>query len=251
MQDKDMDELFGAKLNDFEMQPSALVWNNITNELDAGKSRKRLVPLLSIAASVIVLLAAGILFIPQKQNTTKNTRAVAKNTAAVLKVGTAKKVITTTPVVYASVSKGTNHPVEIIRVITKEKHTVTDTVKLVNTAEQPILANVSQQSQEVIKPVVPDEDITLKPMEIPVLGAKQTLANAQLPEADKQNVKPAKKKHRLNTFGDMVNAVVAKIDKRQNKFIEFSNTDGDEATITSVNLGLVKIKKEDKVDKVD
>lgn len=247
MQDKDMDELFGSKLNDFEVQPSALVWDNITNELGAGKRRKRLVPLLSIAASVIVLLAAGILFIPQKQNPVKNTHAIAKSTAPVLKVDTAKKI--TNGAAYSIIAKNNgSNPVKITKAINIKKHIAVDTAKPVNTVEQPVLANVSQQPQEVIKPVVPDEDITLKPMEMPVLGAKQTLANAQLPNADKQNVKPVKKKHRLNTFGDMVNAVVAKIDKRQNKFIEFSNTDGDEATITSVNLGLVKIKKEDKVD---
>ena len=249
MQDKDMDELFGSKLNDFEIQPSARVWDNIAGELEGGRRKKRLIPILSIAASVIVLVGAGVLFIPQKQYPAKNNQTMAKITGSVLKADTAPKVIVVRPAVYATVVKNSaNHQAKIIRAVGIGKHLANDTLKSANTAEQPVLADVNQKPQEVIKPVVPDEDITLQPMEMPVLDAKHTLANVQLPGADKQNVKPVKKRHRLNTFGDMVNAVVAKIDKRQDKFIQFSNTDGDEATITSVNLGLVKIKKEEKVD---
>ena len=250
MQDKDMDELFGSKLNDFEVQPSAGVWDNIAGELGDGRRRKRvIIRILSIAASIIVFVAAGILFIPQKQHPAKNTQTITKNTGPVLKSDMAPKATSVAPAVYATMIKNNaNYPAKTIKVIRTEKHLTTDTVKLVNTAEQPVLADVNQKQQEAIKPVVPDEDITLKPMEMPVLDAKQTIANVQLPIADKQNAKPVKKRRHLNTFGDMVKAVVAKIDKRQDKFIEFSNTDGDEATITSVNLGLVKIKKEDKVD---
>jgi hypothetical protein len=126
-----------------------------------------------------------------------------------------------------------------------------DTVKATDAAAAPVHAVVSKRETDAIKAVVPDESIPLQSAETLVLDTKHTLAMQILPVSDKQNTKFAKKKRRMNTFGDMMNAVIAKIDKRQNKFIEFSNTDGDEATITSVNLGIVKIKKEDKADQVN
>jgi hypothetical protein len=41
-----------------------------------------------------------------------------------------------------------------------------------------------------------------------------------------------------------LNVVIAAVDKRKDKVIEFSNTDGDESSITGINLGIIKIKKE-------
>src|ERR1700761_2002850 len=66
MQDKDFDKLFISKLDNFEMQPSAGVWEGIDRELSADKRRRILIPFLSVAASIVVLVTAGVLFIPKK-----------------------------------------------------------------------------------------------------------------------------------------------------------------------------------------
>src|SRR5258708_4022920 len=66
MQDKEFDQLFRAKLDNFEAEPTGQVWDGIVEGLDGKRRYKMLVPYLSIAASIIVLAAAGILFIPQK-----------------------------------------------------------------------------------------------------------------------------------------------------------------------------------------
>lgn len=42
MSDKDFDQLFQSKLANMEMEPSASVWNNITDELDGKKRIKAL-----------------------------------------------------------------------------------------------------------------------------------------------------------------------------------------------------------------
>ena len=61
MQDKEFDDLFRSKLDDFEMEPTAQVWINIDAEMD-GKKRKRSVFFsLRIAASVILLLSIPFL----------------------------------------------------------------------------------------------------------------------------------------------------------------------------------------------
>ena len=66
MQDKEFDDLFRSKLDNFEMEPSAQVWQNIDAELDGKKKKGSLFTLLSIAASIIMLIATGILFMPKK-----------------------------------------------------------------------------------------------------------------------------------------------------------------------------------------
>ena len=50
----------------------------------------------------------------------------------------------------------------------------------------------------------------------------------------------------FRSFGGLINAVVGKIDKRKDKVIEFNDDDDDDdgATVTGVNLGIIKIKKE-------
>ncbi len=68
MQDKEFDDLFRSKLGDFETEPSAQVWQNIDAELDRKRRKKSIFPMLGIAASIIVLITAGILFIPKKEN---------------------------------------------------------------------------------------------------------------------------------------------------------------------------------------
>ncbi len=67
MQDNDFDDLFRSKLEGFEAAPSANVWAGIDAELNSKKRKKILVPFLSVAASIIVLVGAGLFFIPQKQ----------------------------------------------------------------------------------------------------------------------------------------------------------------------------------------
>jgi hypothetical protein len=47
-------------------------------------------------------------------------------------------------------------------------------------------------------------------------------------------------------LGGLINALIAKVDRRQDKLIEFSDSDDDDAesNVTGLNLGLIKIKKQ-------
>ena len=66
MQDKELDELFRSKLDDFEQEPSARVWPGISAGLVATKRRTALVSWLSIAASILVLAMIGVVYLKQK-----------------------------------------------------------------------------------------------------------------------------------------------------------------------------------------
>jgi hypothetical protein len=46
-------------------------------------------------------------------------------------------------------------------------------------------------------------------------------------------------------LGGLINKIVAAVDKREDKLIEFTDADNDEgARVTGVNLGFIKIKKQ-------
>jgi hypothetical protein len=53
------------------------------------------------------------------------------------------------------------------------------------------------------------------------------------------------KKRRIRSFGDLINVVVSKVDKRKDKLIEFSSKDDDESLVTGINLGIIRVKKEE------
>ncbi|NNU34327.1 hypothetical protein HK413_09520 [Mucilaginibacter sp. S1162] len=44
MQDKEFDKIFNTKFEDFEVEPSAMVWDNIAGELDGKKLNQLLCP---------------------------------------------------------------------------------------------------------------------------------------------------------------------------------------------------------------
>ena len=256
MQDNEFDKLFSSKLEGLEIEPSKQVWQGITREMDKNK-RKRiaLIPFLSIAASIIVLIAAGVLFIPQKNRLVKkplvkneivkahrplHTSLIAKITIQ-MPVNKAVKAspvqINRVAVLHPSSKNKVVTPTQTIAVLNKSAEPVT-------TQNQPVLAAVAQKMDAIVPQAVDTINIqanvpVVKPTDKPILSA------ATLPAGNQPIMVTPIKKHTIKSFGDVLNVVIAAVDKRKDKFIEFSNTDGDEATITAVNIGIIKIKKED------
>jgi hypothetical protein len=260
MQDKEFDDLFRSKLADFEVQPSAGVWQNIDTEL-RGKKKKSIFPMLSIAASVLILLVAGILFIakkgvvkpgkPDSNVMVKASPSVIKpenNTKPVNLSGTQEQLATVDTPVNKTIKA--NQPKITTSTSEKEKQanpSITKT-EVVKPEELPLIAsNGTSKHEEVIKqePIqlteatsatiknVEDNSVITLPVQ-PVLAANQPA----------KTTKPAVKKRGIRNFGDIVNLVVAKVDKRKDKLIQFSDTDDDESVISAVHLGALKIKRD-------
>jgi hypothetical protein len=63
------------------------------------------------------------------------------------------------------------------------------------------------------------------------------------PPALKDNATAKKKK--IRSLGDLFNVMIAKVDKRPNKIIQFENDDEDEGDfgVAGVNLGPIQVKK--------
>jgi hypothetical protein len=254
-QDKEFDELFRSKLDGLEAVPSANVWTGITEGLDSKKSRKALAPWLSIAASIVVLIGVGLFFIPKKTNTitkpsVKNPIAAAQPVAKVQVAATQPQA----PAAPKAPGKLKRQP-EIARIESRPStsHVQPKTIDTVQTpaktpagADRQLMAGIPTKSTPPVKPVVPDVvplAVNSSIDQLPGAGLKPDKLAAQSLADNKKDSIVVKRKHRIHNFGDLVNLVVDKLDKRQDKVIQFADDEEGDPHLTGVNLGIVKIKK--------
>ncbi|WP_460692490.1 hypothetical protein [Mucilaginibacter puniceus] len=249
MQDKEFDRLFNSKLDNFEIQPSPMVWDKIADELHEKKARRSIVPYISIAASIVILVSAGLLFFNQTEETyvkpVKRGEGVAKATKPETFVNTIKSTVITTPEItkastnkLATVSK---HPVFIApKVIADEP--VNRIIIESNDQVMPDPLTSNQPSLVIIAPVqkdpvmeVPDKETSF----VAVIENKQQVTETTSTEIIETSVK----KRGIHSLGGLIGALVAKVDKREDKLIEFTENEENGSTITGLNLGLIKIKR--------
>lgn len=259
MQDKELDRLFQQKLDDLEIQPSAQVWQGINAELNNGRRKGIILPLLSAAAGIVLLITAGILFIPKqpvKDNGQHHSTEIVK-THETVKPSVAVKVEHVIPPAPAQNKVPANPviaPVNNIAHVNKTKTNLTPSVQrpVVTAqppaavhADEPLLANAPAVDYHVVKTDAPDTTTRISPKSAVINSEKaQPVLIAQTPAQSVPATAKPVKKHRIRSLGDVFNVVIAAVDKRKDKVIEFSNTDEDDATITGLNLGFIKVKKE-------
>ncbi len=255
MQDREFDDLFRSKLDGFETEPSANVWAGIDAELSGKRRKKTLTPFLSIAASIIVLVAAGVLFIPEKGKVTGKHPVQNKVAKTALAPVVSPKVKSPSDPVLKSQAGTLNETTLAGNHVRSHSKTNKDLpaqqspepVKAIETKNQPELAAIPRKEPEVIDAVAPDKSTQIaikQPMaETIAFKTKPPVPAVEMPTADKQDELAAKPGKKLRSLGDIINAAVAKVDKRKDKFIEFSDTDDNGSTLTAVNLGIIKIKK--------
>ncbi|MBS1503961.1 MAG: hypothetical protein JST32_17965 [Bacteroidetes bacterium] len=256
MQDKELDDLFRGKLENLEAEPSESVWTGIDTTINGRSRNKYLLPLLGIAASIVVLVTAGILFIPGNNENNGSVQpgsriASAKKPAPQAEIkptaGFEEPKVAVTKKSARYIKAVTRRPAaqELVRKVTDHKPL---------SANEPMLAAVTPK-QEQVKPVIttsPDNSQIVKPNakidSAATLAVTKPAAVVKQPPVQ-QPAAPTAKKHGIHNFGDLVNVVMAKVDKRKDKAIEFSDDEDDEATLTAVNIGPIKIRRQDKSER--
>lgn len=257
MQDKEFDSLFRSKLENFEAAPTSQVWDGIVEDLGGKRRYAVLLPWLSIAASLLVLVAAGVLFIPQKTTVKSSvSHGIAKTPVPPQTVKHDPAVpqqqgIAQTPTVAPA---PVNRMAQAKPVKTNTETAVTSTapetlpanVNAAQPHEQQIIAAV--QPKEVISPEAPGLQTQIAPQtaDIPVAATIKPVIAAAMPNiADKQSIAAARPKHKAHGIGGFLNTVIAAVDKRKDKIIEFTESDDDDGSnLTAVNLGILKFKKD-------
>jgi hypothetical protein len=251
MQDKDIDQLFRSQLDSLEVEPSAQAWDNIASAINPKKSR--LNTYLSIAASLLMILGAGWYFISGTSNVAKKPVHIVK----VKKQGPAKQVVAPQvispealqPQLYnniAAIKAPALARKKVKRDIQKQTLQATKP-EIINQPNAP-LAQVALPVSGDTKFVVPDKQTPLVvKVDVPDDTQFKTSADAPVIPATKTIAAVPAKKHRIHSLGDLINVMVSKVDKRKDKLIEFSSSkDEDESVVSGLNLGFIKIKKEDK-----
>ena len=254
MQDNELDELFRSKLGGLEMQPSAHIWDNITASLGEEKKRSW-TPVLSIAATLLVMLSVGAWFLLDKPvkveqaqvaNRINKTHAV-KQTQPVDQSETAVQneikpgAIVAQPSNNIAAVKHQSAVKKGAANISKAPEFVKENVAAPDHNE-PVQALAAVPANTVANPVVPEMTLSAKTIDVEASAIKSI--NPVVPLAVTAQQPEKKKRRGIHSLGGIINAVVAAVDKREDKFIEFTETDEDQANITGLNLGLIKIKKD-------
>lgn len=250
MQDNELDDLFRSKLGGLEVEPAAHVWGNIHAEL-GGKKKKSWVPMLNIAATILILITAGTWFllnepikIRHKQVTRIKVISKVSRDNKVSELQTVKPIIAEAPAaqhtqqIIASVNNAT-------RVKYRATHAVVTAIsENVNTAATQSVTEVLAvvQNKPVLHAVVPEMSLTGADVKEEPVQVKP--ANVTTPVVMAHETEKKVKKRGIHSLGGLINAVIAKVDKREDKLIEFTESDEDEANVTGINLGLIKIKKD-------
>jgi hypothetical protein len=257
MQDKEFDDLFRSKLSGMEAEPSANVWKGIAAEL-GQKQKRSIAPMLRIAAAVLVIIAAGTWFVvdsgEEHVNRLSHTKAVVKPTG----VPKAEDQLQTAPSTQGTSTVSETivpqvQPVQQVAAVKRNAKQANGT-KVVEAKTKPDVVALQVQPAQALAAATPEKqpvthelpNITLTAQNITVepsaFHSASDVPTTTITVASAQPEK--KKKHGIRSLGDLVNVVVAKIDKRETKIIEFTETDEDQSTVTGLNLGILSVKKE-------
>jgi len=244
MQDKDFDQLFKQRFESFEVEPSERSWENISRELDGQKKTKRAVPSFWMAAASVIILASAVLWLYRPVEVIKLQGKADMQTAMNEKPALDDQRGAET----VASERIEDLPVAVERV-RSEKASVTQTantdrLRLPKQKETPVREKVdpvkaetmlAEQGVEVNS--IPKADVAIE--ESPVVVAQLD------PTAEEANNESEPARQRIKSVGGLVNFVIAQVDRRDNKIIEFR--DGEEgAAVSGINLGPIKFKSRNK-----
>ncbi len=255
MQDNEFHELFRSKLDDFEMEPSSNVWESIDAELHHKSGKKTIVPILRIAASIIVLITAALLFIPKKKavedaHPRKNNVVANNSTTNIVKhsASTSIKAVETKQQV-----AGLQVPVKRSASVNNYKQVVPPRTIPSQNEDKPITKNelpVEREQPELLAMSterMKDISTSIPNLQTPLVDKQlenETPVLVSTGVAVSKESKVVRKKRGIRSFGDIVNVVVAKLDKRKDKIIEFADTDDEGSHIAAINLSAFKTNKD-------
>jgi hypothetical protein len=247
--DKELDKLFQQNFEEAEFQPSEMVWGKITDQMDRKDTKKKSVSVFWMAAaSVILVIGAALWFYRptdviqlhggQQQMAQNN----AENADVVVEPNAAKQV---EPAV-KSFTFSTN-PV-------KETYKSTEE----NIVEQPVVEPIVKPAEVLAANTItpkkvnaPEKVNSLREVKIPAaytgdqsqldVTQNDMIASAYMPEEVVVVEPEVASSKKIRSIGSLVNFVIAKVDRRSDKIIEFK--DGDEGSeVSGINLGLLKLK---------
>ena len=255
--DKELHKLFQQRFGDLEIEPSAAVWEKITGTMDQKRRKKAFPSFWMAAASIVVLISAGLLYFrPQEVIKLQGSTEMAQN----IEGNSSRSELSEAPLsieapLYSTQSEKANlpefSPVNASEVKSNEyslvqMSPVTEPEVKVPAAEPVVIASEPVKKVNQVQPKksvkVPNRysgDQSALDVTQPDMMAKVDFPEDGInPDEDESEVRGQKK---IRSIGSLVNFVIAKVDKREDKIIEFKDSD-EGSEVSGINLGLVKIK---------
>lgn len=238
MSDEEIDEMFRQKLQPYEDTPSAQAWKNISAELSPEKQSRSNTPRIWMAAASLILLASlALLFLPGKPpvklqaSHTPETKPVEyKETPRVVKTKSHEPKGILFLERLASMKIEGNRRVKEYK---KRGRAISENIAHISEVQQ------EESQTESVEAVISQVD---EP-QIPIaeeLSVEKASPGVVLALAD-QEQEPIVHKEKIKSLGDIVNFFIRQVDPREEKIIEFTNHD-EGSSVSSINLGLLKIK---------
>ncbi|RQO75698.1 hypothetical protein DBR43_10195 [Pedobacter sp. KBW06] len=232
MQDKDFDQLFKDRFEEAEIQPSSNLWGNIEQEL--APKKKKAFPVYWAAAAVVVI-ATTIGLLSQRTEPLKLQGNTAETTAQVENVPVA------VPKQNASVEEPADLRPESTPLVLAPKVKLENLVR--KNSQMALQPNEEVKRQQVkVADVVPEPKEEIKP--VLTMEKEIMIAKIDPPVVHEQNNQIAETEVRerkgIRNVGDVINFVVDKLDKRENKIIQFKTDDDDNSSLIAVNIGILK-----------
>lgn len=245
--DKELDKLFQQRFEDAEYQPSGDVWGKIAATMDQKGKVKRSFPVFWMAAaSVVVVIGAGLWFyrpvevIKLQGESQEMVQSTPESPISDLGTGAAALDPHQPEIKGFDFSKLASSEAKFN---TPEEVTLPEKAPEV-TPRQDVIASTNSR-RNISEAVQPRKEVkvpryTGDQSQLDVTQADM-IASADIVKedivAEPEHVAPK----RIRSVGSLVNFVISKVDRREDKIIEFK--DGDEGSeVSGINLGLIKLK---------
>ncbi len=229
MQDKELDQLFKTHLEDAEIQPSAGLWANIEAELEP--KHKRVLPFYWMAAAIAIVVAAIGLMMPKAEtirlqapaqlveNNSVLSPVVKQSKDAIADPSTLEMEEKSTPLVIAPrlSAEDIKKSLTVMQPVSVSKHPVDRIIDKTEPVEAPLKEQIREEVMIANADVVPNNTVNV-------------ITEIEQPE-----------RKGIRNVGDLVNYVVDKVDKRDNKVVKFNTDDDDNSSLIAINIGFIKL----------
>ncbi|SDL71122.1 hypothetical protein SAMN04487898_12342 [Pedobacter sp. ok626] len=221
MKDKEMDQLFKDHFENAEIEPSAGLWISIEQQLGI-KPVKRKFPLYWFAASAAVaIIVMSLLLTKEEKIQLHVNHSIVPLVEKTAPISVLKKSGNQSPNRIAATIPGLKNKIALV------KASDTTNLKKDLMVMQPIKEDVRLHDMvERLRPVVNSDTLLLA-------SNQSAVINEVVNESDQVE------KRGIRNMGDLINFVVDKLDKREEKLLKFK-TDDDDSSLIAINIGFIK-----------
>ncbi|MDF3079224.1 MAG: hypothetical protein K0S09_3113 [Sphingobacteriaceae bacterium] len=252
MSDKELDKLFQAEFDSFEVEPSAGLWERIDEELGSApaQEKKKAFPVFWMAAaSVVVVMTAGIYFLQptEKIQLRGKQSQIADTEPAVKEIKRSPVDVKPVQEQYEQKHQAPASSATLVAINEKREavHQLASTEPKEEASTQLVEENARMAGSTLavntpeVSPVSQPEKAVMSSLRSNQQPSLVAMLSPEVKEANE--VEQTSPRQKIKSLGDLVNRVVAKVDPREEKIIQF--TDNDEGTeVSGINLGLIKFK---------